>query len=158
MQISKNELAPGGYFALEYSQYSDERGLCPFHISPLTDAVSANLSDFFNNDRADNKWQVVYIGASLEECNEAMRNFNLLRDAARIATETASRPWYRISERLPKNMQRVEITDSEGYDSVVNFFLNNNRPIWVTDHNEMTYPTFWRPTQELIIKENKDPE
>ena len=54
-------------YSLEYSRHSDENGMYPFHIGPLWDAVKHNLSDFYHNNRGENKWQIIYIG-DIKDC------------------------------------------------------------------------------------------
>lgn len=60
------------YWSLEHSQHSENQGLFPWHISPLDEAVKRNLEDFHHNNRGPNKWQIVYIGRSIADCDRKM--------------------------------------------------------------------------------------
>jgi hypothetical protein len=54
-------------WCLEYSEYSESVGMCPWHLDLLNDALSANLDDFFNRTNGKNKWQMVCVGTR-EKC------------------------------------------------------------------------------------------
>jgi hypothetical protein len=58
-------------FSLEHSQYSEDKGMFPFHTTFLFDAIEANNQDFYYNNREENKWQIIFIG-SMKECNKYM--------------------------------------------------------------------------------------
>jgi len=59
-------------YTLEHSQWSENQGLFPWHITSLKEAVEFNLQDFFHNNRGPNKWQIVGVFGTLEECTAAM--------------------------------------------------------------------------------------
>lgn len=50
------------FYALEYSQYSMDNDMYPFHIDTLSKAIKGNLADCLCNNRKENKWQIIYIG------------------------------------------------------------------------------------------------
>jgi hypothetical protein len=58
-------------YSLEHSQYSESKGLFPYHICPLADAIQRNLQDCIYNNRGENKWQIVFIG-TFEKCQLTM--------------------------------------------------------------------------------------
>lgn len=146
------ELSPQGFYALEHSQYSESSGKFPFHIGPLEYAVDSNLVDFFHNNRRENKWQIVFIGRSLEECRQVMAR---LIEGKRLGSQPQNnhsaadagpaRAWHRIDERLPANGQRVEVNCT---NEPVRFVLIEKCPIWINKDAQQVWPEFWRPAAE----------
>jgi hypothetical protein len=59
-------------YTLEHSQWSQDQGLFAWHITTLEEAIERNLQDYFHNNRGPNKWQVVGVFGTLEECATAM--------------------------------------------------------------------------------------
>ena len=59
-------------YTLEHSQWSENEGLFPWHITSLKEAVEYNLQDCFHNNRGPNKWQIVGVFRTVEECTAAM--------------------------------------------------------------------------------------
>lgn len=55
-------------YAIEYSQYSNDNDMYPFHIGTLKKAIEDNLVDYYHNNRQENKWQIIYIGG-FEDCH-----------------------------------------------------------------------------------------
>ena len=63
-------------YTLEHSQWSADQGLFPWHITSLEEAIECNLQDLFHNNRGANKWQIVGVFGTVEECTAAMDNLN----------------------------------------------------------------------------------
>lgn len=59
-------------YTLEHSQWSENEGLFPWHVTSLDEAIERNLQDCFHNNRGPNKWQIVGVFGTLEECTVAM--------------------------------------------------------------------------------------
>lgn len=60
-------------YSIEYSQWSMDHNLFPWHWTTLEDAIHKNRIDMVHNNRGNNKWQIVFIG-SLDACiNELER-------------------------------------------------------------------------------------
>lgn len=59
-------------YTLEHSQWSADHKKFPWHVGRLGNACTANLSDCLFNNRGMNKWQIVGVFETLEECVEAM--------------------------------------------------------------------------------------
>jgi hypothetical protein len=55
-------------YSVEYSQYSEDNDMYPWHITPVHQALNDNVKDFLHNTRKLNKWQIVFIG-SWEACH-----------------------------------------------------------------------------------------
>lgn len=66
-------------WALEHSQYSEDKGAYPYHVSPLKEAIEGNLQDCHHNNRGANKWQIVFIGPDRESCHKALEQLDRLR-------------------------------------------------------------------------------
>jgi len=60
-------------FSLEHSQNSEDKGLFPWHLGPLTDALTRNQQDCLYNNRKENKWQMICIG-TYDKCYQTMQN------------------------------------------------------------------------------------
>jgi len=56
-------------WCLEHSQYSEDRGMYPFHVCLFDEAVRTNVQDYHHNNRGENKWQVIFTG-SPDECTQ----------------------------------------------------------------------------------------
>lgn len=74
-------------YALEYSQYSADKGLFPFHYGPLGDALRHNLIDFWTNQRGANKWQIIFIG-SPADCQRVMDGLIARKKALNVADKS----------------------------------------------------------------------
>ena len=59
-------------YSLEHSQYSEECGTFPFHITTLGSAANDGMEDLLYNTRGPNKWQVIFTG-TWDECYQTMR-------------------------------------------------------------------------------------
>lgn len=57
-------------WVIEYSEYSDKKGMYPFHVSKMDEAISGNLRDFLCGNRKENKWQIIYWDASWQSCQD----------------------------------------------------------------------------------------
>jgi hypothetical protein len=57
--------------ALEYSRHSEDMNGFPFHIGTLETAVKKNLMDYYENNRGQNKWQIIFIG-TYDECQKVL--------------------------------------------------------------------------------------
>ena len=53
---------------LEFSQYSKDREMYPYHVMELDQAIRDNMQDSLYNNRGSNKWQIIFIG-SIEHCS-----------------------------------------------------------------------------------------
>lgn len=72
---------PVELWALEHSQYSEDKGMYPWHIGPLLSALESNLVDCQHNHRGANKWQIVYIGPDFESCHEVLEQLSSHKQA-----------------------------------------------------------------------------
>lgn len=61
-------------YTLEHSQWSQDQGLFAWHITTLEEAIERNLQDCFHNNRGPNKWQIVGVFKTTQECTAAMDN------------------------------------------------------------------------------------
>ena len=59
-------------YCLEFSEYSNKRGMYPFHYGTLDDAIKHNIRDMYYGNRGENKWQIVYVGTA-QGCLDAIK-------------------------------------------------------------------------------------
>ena len=60
-----------GLWAVEHSQYSEDKKMYPFHLAPIEHTCKRNLVDCFHNHRRENKWQLIFVG-TLDDCSRVI--------------------------------------------------------------------------------------
>jgi hypothetical protein len=69
-------------YCVEHSQNSEDHQRFSLHVGTLAKALESNIRDFHQNNRKDNKWQILFVGereqcyAIVEEFEEIVRDRN----------------------------------------------------------------------------------
>lgn len=66
------------FYTIEYSQYSNDNGMYPFHVGTLKKALEDNLRDYYHHNRQENKWQIIYTG-SYEDCHRELAKLQKIK-------------------------------------------------------------------------------
>lgn len=74
-------------YSLEHSQYSEDKGMFPFHIGPLYDAIEHNMTDYHYNNRQRNKWQIIFIG-TMGDCSNVLESYAAKKRKTQKKTKT----------------------------------------------------------------------
>ena len=53
----------GQLWGVEYSEYSKQKGMYPFHVDTLDRLVKQGFEDMISNGRGENKWCLVFCGS-----------------------------------------------------------------------------------------------